>query len=330
MERIALIGATGVVGESMRRVMEERGLADHFELVPAATARSVGKRVPFGKREYNVVSVEDALESHAQVALFAAGGDTAREWAPRFAEKGITVVDNSSAFRLDPSVPLVIPEVNGKAALHHKGIVANPNCSTIQLIMALGPLHNVWGLKSVQVATYQSVSGSGMKGIMQLREERTGLKVENPAYPHPIDLNCLPHCDTFEENGYTKEELKLLHESRKILGLPDLLLSATAVRVPVWGGHSEAVNAHFEHCVNVTDARRILSLSPGVELQDDPEHAIYPMARYAQGKDEVFVGRVRLDLTDPEHGLMLWVVADNIRKGAATNAVQIVQLLLNQ
>ena len=308
--RIAIVGATGLVGRTMTTVLAERGFSQ-AELIPAASSRSVGSTVPFAGRDVRVVSIADALAAKPAVALFAAGGDVSREWAPQFTSQGVWVVDNSSAWRMADGVPLV----------------ANPSCSTIQLVVALAPLHRAYGMEFVHVSTYQSVSGTGMKGIEQLRAERATmhLPTDRKAYPHPIDLNCLPQCDDFTPNLYTKEEMKLINEPRKILNHPSLRISATAVRVPVWGGHSEAVSAIFRQEVTPAEARSLLSKSPGLTVVDNPERSEYPLARLAQGRDDVFVGRIREDLAFPGHGLNLWVVADNLRKGAATNAVQIVQ-----
>lgn len=324
--RIAIVGATGLVGRTMTTVLAERGFSQ-AELIPAASSRSVGSTVPFAGRNIRAVSIADALAAKPAVALFAAGGDVSREWAPQFTSQGVWVVDNSSAWRMADGVPLVVPEVNPDALAPNRLLVANPNCSTIQLVVALAPLHRAYGIEFVHVSTYQSVSGTGMKGIEQLRAERAAmhLPTDRKAYPHPIDLNCLPQCDDFTPNLYTKEEMKLINEPRKILNLPTLRISATAVRVPVWGGHSEAVSAIFRQEVTPAEARSLLAKSPGVTVVDNPERSEYPLARLAQGKDEVFVGRIREDLAFPGHGLNLWVVADNLRKGAATNAVQIVQ-----
>lgn len=328
-EKIIVVGATGLVGQTIIQVMEERGMVTSHQLIAAASERSVGKNITWGSSTLSVVSIEDAMLSGARVALFAAGGDVSKQWARAFMEKGIVVIDNSSAFRMESNVPLIIPEINAEEITQHQGLISNPNCSTIQLLMAIAPLHRAWQLQSMHIATYQSVSGSGMKGINQLQQERQGEKPQKPAYPHPIDLNCIPHCDDFLNNGYTKEEMKLTQESQKILHLPQLPVSATAVRVPVWGGHSEAVSAHFTQSVDPKEAQKILSQAPGIEVVDNPQQALYPMARHAQGKDAVFVGRIRRDLTHPQHALLLWIVADNLRKGAATNAVQIAQWIYN-
>ena len=325
--RIAVVGATGLVGSTMATVLQEHGYGA-CTFIPAASSRSRGKTVRYGGHDVPVVSIEEALAARPQIALFAAGGDVSRQWAERFADAGARVVDNSSAWRMVEGVPLVVPEVNPDALEEHHRIIANPNCSTIQLVAVLAPLHQHFGLEMVHISTYQSVSGSGMRGIHQLEAERAGqTPLENRAYAHSIDLNCLPQCDDFLENGYTKEEMKLANESRKIMGLPHLRASATAVRVPVWGGHSEAVSALFERAVSPAEAREILMQAPGVRVLDDPAAGLYPMAREAHGKDDVFVGRIREDLANPERGLNLWIVADNIRKGAATNAVQIVDLI---
>lgn len=328
--KIALLGATGVVGGAMLEQLQLRGFSDDT-LIPAASSRSVGKTIVFAGRTLVIVSPEQVLQAKPDVALFAAGGDFSREWTPRFAEAGIRVVDNSSAWRLDPSVPLLIPEVNPHHLRPEHRIIANPNCSTIQLLMAIAPIHREYGIKRLHISTYQSVSGSGHKGIVQLERERMGeYPVGSPAYQHPIDLNCIPQCDDFLPNGYTKEEMKLVDETRKMLDAPAMRISATAVRVPVWGGHSEAVSLECEKPVTPQEVRELLSSQPGLVVQDDPQRALYPMPRNAQGHDEVYVGRIREDIACPNYGINMWVVADNIRKGAATNAVQIVQLLLGR
>lgn len=325
--KIALLGATGVVGQAMVQLLIERGFQNDT-LIPAASPRSEGKIIHFAHQNPTVVSPQQALDARPDVALFAAGGDFSKEWAPRFAAAGTRVVDNSSAWRMDPKVPLIIPEINPHHLRPEHRIIANPNCSTIQLLMAIAPIHRHCTITHLSIATYQSVSGSGQKGLSQLQHERQGY--EHPtlrAYPHPIDLNCLPQCDVFLPNGYTKEEMKLVDETHKILDAPDMRISATAVRVPVWGGHSEAVTLRCAQPITPQEARELLQHQPGVEVQDDPQRSIYPMPRLAKGRDEVLVGRIRQDLAYPNNGLCLWVVADNIRKGAATNAVQIVELL---
>lgn len=324
--KIAVVGATGLVGSVMCTELD-RLIDREFKLLLAASQRSVGRRVSFRGRELLVQSIADVLAARPDIALFAAGSTVSLEYAEQFAKKGTYVVDNSSAWRMHPEVPLVVPEINDSALRKEAHIIANPNCSTIQMVMALAPLC-AFGLKRIHVSTYQSVSGSGMKGIEQLQAEREGREPERRAYPYPIDLNCIPHCDEFLENGYTKEEMKLVNETRKIFNLPQLAVSATAVRVPVWGGHSESVSVEFEKPIKPDEARNLIAAMHGVTVLDDPSQLRYPMARYAQESDQVFVGRIRQDLATGENGLTLWVVADNIRKGAATNAVQIVKALL--
>lgn len=324
--KIAVVGATGLVGSVMCTELD-RLIDREFELLLAASQRSVGRRVSFRGRELLVQSIADVLAARPDIALFAAGSTVSLEYAEQFAQKGTYVVDNSSAWRMHPEVPLVVPEINAESLREEKHTIANPNCSTIQMVMALAPLRR-FGLKRIYVSTYQSVSGSGMKGIEQLQAEREGREPEKRAYPYPIDLNCIPHCDEFLENGYTKEEMKLVNETQKIFNLPQLAVSATAVRVPVWGGHSESVSVEFEKPIKPDEARNLIAAMHGVTVLDDPSQLRYPMARYAQESDQVFVGRIRQDLATGENGLTLWVVADNIRKGAATNAVQIVKALL--
>lgn len=324
--KIAVVGATGLVGSVMCTELD-RLIDREFELLLAASQRSVGRRVSFRGRELLVQSIADVLAARPDIALFAAGSTVSLEYAEQFAKKGTYVVDNSSAWRMHPEVPLVVPEINAESLREEKHTIANPNCSTIQMVMALAPLRR-FGLKRIYVSTYQSVSGSGMKGIEQLQAEREGREPEKRAYPYPIDLNCIPHCDEFLENGYTKEEMKLVNETQKIFNLPQLAVSATAVRVPVWGGHSESVSVEFEKPIKPDEARNLIAAMHGVTVLDDPSQLRYPMARYAQESDQVFVGRIRQDLATGENGLTLWVVADNIRKGAATNAVQIVKALL--
>ncbi|MBR4135943.1 MAG: aspartate-semialdehyde dehydrogenase [Bacteroidales bacterium] len=320
--KIALVGATGLVGGVMRKVLEERGYGD-CTFIPAASARSVGKEVEFAGKSYKVVSVEDAIEKRPDIAIFSAGSGPSLQYAPLFAAKGTVVVDNSSAWRSDPAKPLVVPEINGDVITAADKIIANPNCSTIQMVMALAPLHKRYRIKRIVVSTYQSITGTGMKAVQQLRDERAGISGDK-VYPYQIDMNLFPHGGTFEPNGYTTEEMKLLNETRKILRDPDIAVTATVVRVPVTGGHSEAVNVEFYEDFDLLEVRTLLANMPGVVLQDDPAHNVYPMPLFAEGKDEVFVGRVRRDESQPKT-LNLWVVADNLRKGAATNAVQIAQ-----
>jgi aspartate-semialdehyde dehydrogenase len=323
--RVAIVGATGMVGREMLKVLAERNFPI-TELIPVASSRSVGKSISFGMQEYPIVSIEEAVKMAPDIALFSAWSDASREWAPKFAAAGTRVIDNSSAWRMSQDHKLIVPELNGQQLTSDDMIIANPNCSTIQLVMVLGPLHKAYTIKRVVVSTYQSISGTGLAAVKQMEAERSGQKTEM-AYPYPIDQNCLPHCDVFLENDYTKEEMKLTNESRKILSLPELRLTATAVRVPVQGGHSESVNIEFESTPDVSEIRRILSQETGITVQDNPDVNQYPMPLYARGKDDVFVGRIRLDHS-LENGLNLWIVADNLRKGAATNAVQIAEKLI--
>jgi aspartate-semialdehyde dehydrogenase len=325
--RVAVVGASGLVGSTMLRVLEERNFPVHT-LIPVASPASVGKTLNWKGQDWTIVSPQTAIDRGADLALFSAGGSVSMEWAPRFTEAGIRVIDNSSAWRMDPSVPLVVPEVNAHALQGPSLLVANPNCSTIQLVVALNLLHLEFGIKRIVVSTYQSVTGTGVKAVTQLMNERAG--IDGPmAYPHRIDLNCLPHIDVFLDNGYTKEEMKMTHETRKIMGDEGIDLCATTVRVPVMGGHSEAVNVEFQKDFDLERVRELLQQSPGVLLQDDPSHSLYPMPLHCQDRDEVFVGRVRRDFTR-DKCLNMWVVADNLRKGAATNAVQIAEALVDQ
>lgn len=323
--KVAVIGATGMVGSVMLQVLEERKFPI-TELIPVASERSIGKKVRFQSNEFSVLSMEEALIKKPTLAIFSAGGETSLEWAPKFTEVGTTVVDNSSAWRL--SHALVVPEINGDTLTTADKIIANPNCSTIQLVMALKPLHDALQIKRVIVSTYQSITGTGMKAVQQLENEITGVDGEC-AYPHPIHENALPHCDVFEENGYTKEEMKLSRETKKILDDDSVLVSATAVRVPVKGGHSESVNIEFVKPFELSQVRQLLTEAKGVVLQDDPAQNNYPMPIMAANKDEVFVGRIRRDFTQ-ENTLNMWVVSDNLRKGAATNAVQIAEKLIKK
>ena len=326
--KVAVVGATGLVGTVILKVLEERQFPVS-ELLPVASERSVGRTVRFSGSEVPVVSAETALAARPQIALFSAGAAVSRELAPRFAAVGCRVVDNSSCWRMDPSVPLVVPEINGGVLGASDMIVANPNCSTIQMLLPLAPLHRRWGIRRIVVSTYQSVSGTGYKALAQMEAERAGRQWgEYPAvYPHPIDLNILPHIDDFLDSGYTKEEMKMVNETHKILADPGIAVSPTTVRVPVTGGHSESVNVELSRDFDLSEVRSVIASAPGCVLQDDPSAAVYPMPLYAQGRDEVFVGRIRRDPTVP-YGLSLWCVADNLRKGAAVNAVQIAQLLL--
>jgi aspartate-semialdehyde dehydrogenase len=325
--KVAVVGATGLVGNKMLQILEERNFPVS-DLIPVASSKSAGKSVRFKENDYKVVTPEQALLMHPDLALFSAGGSVSLEWAPRFAEQGCTVIDNSSAWRMDPTKKLVVPEVNAHVLSDNDKIIANPNCSTIQLVVALNPLHLKYSIKRIVVSTYQSVTGTGLKAVHQLICERNGEACE-PAYPHPIDLNVLPHIDIFLENGYTKEEMKMLNETRKIMGDATITLTATTVRVPVIGGHSEAVNVEFKNEFDVLDIRNILEKSPGVVVEDDVSKNSYPMPINANNKDEVFVGRIRRDESQ-EKTLNLWIVADNLRKGAATNAIQIAEYLLEK
>jgi aspartate-semialdehyde dehydrogenase len=323
---VAVVGATGMVGNVMLEVLRERNFPI-TNLIPVASERSVGKMVSFGSLEFPVVDLATAVSMKPDVAIFSAGGETSLEWAPKFADAGTTVIDNSSAWRMDPDKKLVIPEINGHLLTESDKIIANPNCSTIQLLMALAPLHKAYTVERVVVSTYQSITGTGVKAVQQMENERNGVTGEM-AYSYPIDRNCIPHCDSFLDNGYTKEEMKLVKETKKILD-PSIRVTATAVRVPVVGGHSEAVNVEFAKDFELSDVRRLLHETPGIVLKDDPTSNSYPMPKYAEGKNDVFVGRIRRDETQ-ENTLNMWVVADNLRKGAATNAVQIAELLLQK
>ncbi len=322
---IAVVGATGLVGSKMLQVLEERKFPIN-QLFPVASERSKGKVIRFRGDDLPVMMHEQAIALKPRFALFSAGGSTSLEWAPRYAEAGITVIDNSSAWRMHPDVPLVVPEVN--ASVLHEGhrIIANPNCSTIQMVLALKPLSDYYGLKRIVVSTYQSVTGTGVKAVQQLLNERKGIQGEM-AYPYPIDLNVIPQVDVFLENGYTKEEMKMVNETRKILGLPDLSVTATTVRIPVMGGHSESVNVELQRNFDMETVRHLLSSMPGVVLADDPSNKLYPMPLTAHERDEVYVGRLRRDEGHP-NTLNMWVVSDNLRKGAATNAIQIAEYLV--
>jgi aspartate-semialdehyde dehydrogenase len=324
--RVAVVGATGMVGNVMLQVLREQNFPI-TELIPVASEKSVGKKIEFGGLEFSVVGLQTAVEMRPDIAIFSAGGETSLEWAPKFAEVGTTVIDNSSAWRMDPTKKLVVPEINGDELTKEDKIIANPNCSTIQLVLTLAPLHKKYGVKRVIVSTYQSITGTGVKAVQQMENERNEISGEM-AYKYPIDKNCIPQCDSFLDNGYTKEEMKLTNETKKILD-PKINVSATAVRVPVVGGHSEAVNIEFENDFDLNDVRRLLHEMPGITLKDDPTTNSYPMPKYAEGKDDVFVGRIRRDESQA-NTLNLWIVADNLRKGAATNAVQIAKLLMEK
>lgn len=323
--RVAVVGATGLVGTKMLQVLQERNFPV-TELIPVASARSVGKTVHFQGKDWTVVSMEDGIAAKADVALFSAGGSTSLEFAPKYAAAGTTVIDNSSAWRMSLDHKLVVPEINASELTADDKIIANPNCSTIQMVLALKPLHDAYTAKRVVVSTYQSITGTGVKAVQQMEDERNGVSGDK-AYPHTIDRNCLPHCDVFQENGYTKEEMKLVKETCKILGSDDIKVTATAVRVPVVGGHSEAINVEFEQEFDLDEVRAKLAATPGIEVVDDPLNNQYPMPLSAHEQDAVFVGRIRRDETQPRT-LNMWVVSDNLRKGAATNAVQIAEYLL--
>ena len=322
--RIAIVGATGLVGRKMLEVLDESGLQVD-ELLPAASEKSAGMELEFQGKKYKVRTIEDVLKLKPDAALFSAGGSVSLEWAPKFAEAGITVIDNSSAFRMDADKPLCVPEINANQLTKNDKIIANPNCSTIQLVLVLNPLHKKYGLKRVVVSTYQSITGTGAKAVEQMEAERAG-KEANKVYAYQIDKNCIPQCDVFAEDGYTKEELKVVNETRKILGIKDLGVTCTAVRVPVVGGHSESVNIEFEKEPHIEEIKKMLSEEPGIALTDDPANSVYPMPLLAHNKNEVFVGRIRKDFSQP-NTINLWIVADNLRKGAATNAVQILKYL---
>jgi aspartate-semialdehyde dehydrogenase len=323
--KIAVVGATGLVGTEMLKVLGESTLRES-EILAVASQASVGKTVSFRNKSITVIGMEEAIRLRPDFALFSAGGSTSLEWAPLFAEAGITVIDNSSAWRMHPEIKLVVPEINGNVLSEKDRIIANPNCSTIQLVMVLQPIHKAFKVKRVVVSTYQSVTGTGVKAVKQLNDERNGVFDGPRAYPHPIDLNVLPHIDVFMENGYTKEEMKMVNETCKIMGDQSIRVTATTVRVPVMGGHSESVNIETEKPFSVSEIRKLLEEMPGVIVQDDPSKNEYPMPIGSKGKNEVFVGRIRRDETI-ENGLNLWIVADNLRKGAATNAVQISEYL---
>ena len=311
----------------MLQVLSERNFPI-TELIPVASARSVGKKIDFKERSFKVVGLSNAVSMSPDIALFSAGGETSMEWAPKFAEQGTVVIDNSSAWRMDPSKKLIIPEINANILTKEDKIIANPNCSTIQMLMALAPLKNKYGIKRIVVSTYQSITGTGVKAVQQLENEYNN--VEGPmAYPYPIHRNALPHCDDFMNNGYTKEEMKLLNETHKIFGDESIGVTATAIRIPVVGGHSESVNVQLKREFELNDVRKLLYDSPGIIVQDNPETNSYPMPIYSEGKDEVFVGRVRRDFSQ-ENSLNLWVVSDNLRKGAATNTIQIAEYLINK
>lgn len=322
--KVAVVGATGMVGEVMLKVLGERNFPV-TELIPVASEKSVGKHVSFKGQNYTIVSLETAVSMSPDIALFSAGGSTSLEWAPKFAEVGTTVIDNSSAWRMDPDKALIVPEINASILTKENKIIANPNCSTIQMVMVLAPLHKKYKIKRIVVSTYQSVSGTGVKAVKQLENEVAGIQGDM-AYHYPIYRNAIPHCDVFEDNGYTKEEMKLVRETQKILDDNTIAVTATAVRIPTDGGHSESVNLQFENDFDLQEIKKILSETPGVVLQDNTASNVYPMPLLAHEKDEVFVGRIRRDESQP-NSLNLWIVADNLRKGAATNAIQIAEYL---
>ncbi|MHA4810501.1 aspartate-semialdehyde dehydrogenase [Flavitalea flava] len=323
--KVAVVGATGLVGTKMLEVLAERNFPV-TELIPVASERSIGKEVEFKGKKYKIVSATDAIAAKPALALFSAGGGTSLEWAPKFAAAGITVVDNSSAWRMDPTKKLVVPELNADALTSEDKIIANPNCSTIQMVVALNPLHQKYKVKRIVVSTYQSVTGTGVKAVTQLMNERKGIQGEM-AYKYPIDLNAIPQIDVFLDNGYTKEEMKMVNETRKIMRDDTIRVTATTVRIPVMGGHSESVNVEFEQEFDLAEVKALLSKAPGVVVVDDPAAQQYPMPKDAHEKDDVFVGRLRRDETQPRT-LNMWVVSDNLRKGAATNAVQIAEYLV--
>ena len=323
--KVIVTGATGMVGTIMMKLLEERNFPVS-ELIPVASERSIGKEITYKDEAFKVVGMNDAISKKPHIALFSAGGGTSKEWAPKFAEVGTTVIDNSSAWRMDPTKKLVVPEINGDVLTANDKIIANPNCSTIQLVMALAPLNKKYQMKRLVISTYQSVSGTGVKAVRQLENEAQGIDGEM-AYDYPINRNAIPQCDIFLDNGYTKEEMKLVHESKKILRDDTFSVTATAVRIPTAGGHSESVNVEFENDFTVEEVRAILEATPGVIVQDDTANHVYPMPAFAHNKDEVFVGRIRRDESQ-ENSLNLWIVSDNLRKGAATNTVQIAEYLV--
>lgn len=323
--RVAVVGATGMVGEIMLQVLAERNFPV-TELIPVASEKSVGKEIEWKGNTYKVVGLQTAVDMKPEIALFSAGGETSLEWAPKFAAAGTTVIDNSSAWRMDATKKLVVPEINASVLTKEDKIIANPNCSTIQMVMALAPLHAKYDIKRIVVSTYQSITGTGVKAVRQLENEYAGIEGEM-AYKYPIHRNAIPQCDSFEANGYTKEEMKLVRETQKILNDNTIAVTATAIRIPVVGGHSEAVNVQFENDFDVNEVRQILQNRPGVTVQDNLETFTYPMPIYAQGKNDVFVGRIRRDESQP-NTINMWIVADNLRKGAATNTIQIAEYLV--
>ena len=325
--KVAVVGATGMVGNVMLKVLAERNFP-LTELIPVASERSVGKKVAYQGTDYTVVGLQTAVDMQPDVALFSAGGETSLAWAPKFADAGTTVIDNSSAWRMDPDKKLIVPEINANLLTAEDKIIANPNCSTIQMLVALAPLQRKYGIERLVISTYQSITGTGVSAVQQLENEYAGKKGDM-AYPYPIHRNALPHCDVFQDNGYTKEEMKLVKETHKILGDDNIRVTATAIRIPVVGGHSESVNVELKGPSSVEEIRQLLHESAGVVVQDNPETNTYPMPIYAEGKDDVFVGRIRQDFSQ-DNTFNLWIVSDNLRKGAATNTVQIAEYLIDQ
>ncbi len=326
--KLAVVGATGLVGQEVLKVIDERSI-EFDELYLIASAKSVGQKMKFKGKEYTIKSIEEGCTLAADVAIFSAGGGTSLEWAPKYADKGTIVIDNSSAWRMDPTKKLVVPEINGHVLKIDDRIIANPNCSTIQMVMALAPLHVKYKIKRIVVSTYQSVTGTGKDAVQQMMEERSGVTSGIKVYPHRIDMNALPHIDSFLDNGYTKEEMKMVNETHKIIGDNTIGVTATTVRIPAIGGHSEAVNVEFYKDFDLKEVREILESAPGVIVQDDVKNNVYPMPINSHGKDEVFVGRLRRDESQP-NTLNMWIVSDNLRKGAATNAVQIAEFLMEK
>ena len=325
---LAVVGATGLVGQEILKVLEERQVEfDNLYLV--ASAKSVGNKIKFKGKEYTIIGMDEAVAIAPDIAIFSAGGGTSLEWAPKFAEKGTVVIDNSSAWRMDPTKKLIVPEINGEEINSEDLIIANPNCSTIQMVVALAPLHKKYKIKRIVVSTYQSVTGTGKDAVQQMMEERKGITDGIKVYPHKIDMNALPHIDSFLDNGYTKEEMKMVNETRKILNDQTIGVTSTTVRIPTIGGHSEAVNVEFEKDYDLKDVRKILESAPGVVVQDDVKNNVYPMPINSHGKDDVFVGRLRRDESQP-NTLNMWIVSDNLRKGAATNAIQIAEFLMEK
>ncbi len=325
---LAVVGATGLVGQEILKVLEERQV-EFDELYLVASAKSVGNKITFKGKEYSIIGMDEAVAIAPDIAIFSAGGGTSLEWAPKFAEKGTVVIDNSSAWRMDPTKKLIVPEINGEEITSEDLIIANPNCSTIQMVVALAPLHKKYKIKRIVVSTYQSVTGTGKDAVQQMMDERRGITDGIKVYPHKIDMNALPHIDSFLDNGYTKEEMKMVNETRKILNDQTIGITSTTVRIPTIGGHSEAVNVEFEKDYDLKDVRKILESAPGVVVQDDVKNNVYPMPIYSHGKDDVFVGRLRRDESQP-NTLNMWIVSDNLRKGAATNAIQIAEFLMEK